>query len=339
MCKLTALLAVVAGMLVTAPGAAAADFGGFITPCPFSHRSADDPIVHHGHHGASHMHDFLGNSSTDAHSTLVSLLASPSLCKRAGDHSAYWVPTFYENGVPLRPYGSAYYLTSLRDPKTIGPFPQGLRVIAGDPMTKRRADPRAVYWHCTPDTDFRTGNPLPRFYARRAKRRRQLRHLRLSIEQHRRALRRARRAGHRGAARLQRAALRRLADRRMALRMDPVGPAGFPTCPAGRVIHLTVSFPSCWDGTRLDSRDHKSHLAYPSRPSDAQLFTCPSSHPHPVPNLVLSLKYPTRAGPGARLVTGGPQTAHADFFNAWEVGALAELVGRCVNADVDCGTK
>ena len=334
--RFTALLVVAAGVLATAPAARAEDPGAFAVPCPFSHRSADDPIVHHGHPGMSHMHDFLGNVSTDAHSTLRSLLASRSLCKRPADHSAYWVPTLYENGRPLQPYGSAYYRTGFRDPKTIEPFPQGLRMIAGDAMTRRSADPNAVYWHCTSGAGLATRDPLPRFLARRAKRRRQLRGLTRGIARHRLALRSARRSGDRAGSRHQRAVLRRLAARRMSLLMDPVGPNGFPTCPPGQVIHLTLTFPSCWDGKRLDSPDHKSHLAYPVTHPGGRIFFCPRGHSHPVPKLALSLRYPTRAGPGTRLATGGPQTAHGDFFNAWEPRPLAGLVDRCLHGAIDC---
>jgi hypothetical protein len=44
--------------------------------CDFSHRNSDDPIVHPGNPGAAHSHDFFGNTSTDAFSTLESLRAA-----------------------------------------------------------------------------------------------------------------------------------------------------------------------------------------------------------------------------------------------------------------------
>ena len=42
----------------------------FVTRCTFSHRLADDPIVRPGQPGASHSHDFFGNRTTNANSTL-----------------------------------------------------------------------------------------------------------------------------------------------------------------------------------------------------------------------------------------------------------------------------
>ena len=42
----------------------------FVSSCAFSHRAADDPIVFFGKPGASHDHSFVGNTGTNASSTL-----------------------------------------------------------------------------------------------------------------------------------------------------------------------------------------------------------------------------------------------------------------------------
>ena len=44
--------------------------------------------------------------------------------------------------------------------------------------------------------------------------------------------------------------------------------AEVPTCPdtRGSFLRLHIRFPECWDGRRLDSMDHKSHMAYATRP-------------------------------------------------------------------------
>ncbi len=106
-----------------------------------------------------------------------------------------------------------------------------------------------------------------------------------------------------------------------------------PTCPAqrGSFLRLHIRFPSCWDGRRLDSPDHKSHMAYAMR------GRCPSTHPVPVPALAQIYRYPTRGGEGFSLASGGQFSAHADFFNAWNPGALRRLVDGCLNALVHCG--
>jgi hypothetical protein len=47
----------------------------FRVTCASSHRRRDDPIVFQNQSGVSHMHEFFGNRTTDAFSTLTSLRA------------------------------------------------------------------------------------------------------------------------------------------------------------------------------------------------------------------------------------------------------------------------
>jgi Domain of unknown function (DUF1996) len=75
----------------------------FIFSCDFSHRAKDDPIVHPGHAGMAHSHDFFANRSTSADSTYKSLRAADSTCQIDADTAAYWVPTLYQNGKALEP--------------------------------------------------------------------------------------------------------------------------------------------------------------------------------------------------------------------------------------------
>ena len=105
----------------------------FSAVCPFSHRLADDPIVYSGQPGASHLHDFFGNSSTNAHSTPESMLGAPSTCRRDGDQSGYWTPTLYNGGTPVQPLRATAYYRSRMDRRTIVAPPAGLRMIAGAP--------------------------------------------------------------------------------------------------------------------------------------------------------------------------------------------------------------
>jgi hypothetical protein len=108
-----------------------------------------------------------------------------------------------------------------------------------------------------------------------------------------------------------------------------------PTCPdtRGSSLRLHVRFPSCWDGKRLDSADHKSHMAY------ATGRRCPDTHPVAVPAIAQIYRYPTLGGEGFSLASGGQFSAHADFFNAWRPGVLKRLVEGCLNALVHCGRR
>ncbi len=244
--------------------------GFFNSPCDFTHRASDDPIVVPGRPGASHGHDFFGNPSVDAHTTLQSLDAVAARCRRGEDRSGYWVPTLTRRGRIAAPRGAnVYYRTAGRPPSSIEPFPAGLRVVAGDASARRRQSARVVRWGCT------------------------------------------------GAG---------------------VGPrmvGGAPLCPRRSRLRLSIHFPECWDGRRLDSPDHASHMAYAVR-AGRGTRGCPASHPHALPKLVLNVPYATRGGRGLRLSSGSLHSAHGDFFNAWNPGEIARLVRACLHADVHC---
>lgn len=103
------------------------------------------------------------------------------------------------------------------------------------------------------------------------------------------------------------------------------------SCGAGQKIVLNIFFPNCWDGTRFDSPDHRSHMAYSRHGS------CPASHPVIVPRLTQSLGYPITSATGITLSSGAYYTAHADFWNTWNQPALEQLVRGCINAGRQCG--
>ena len=109
--------------------------------------------------------------------------------------------------------------------------------------------------------------------------------------------------------------------------------ATVPTCPStrGSALRLHIRFPECWDGRRLDAADHQSHMAYATRAG------CPTTHPVAVPQVTQIYRYPTLGGEGFSLASGGVYSAHADFVNAWQPGALRKLVDDCLNALVRCG--
>jgi hypothetical protein len=98
-------------------------------------------------------------------------------------------------------------------------------------------------------------------------------------------------------------------------------------------LQLHVNFPDCWDGKRLDSLDHRSHMAY------ARGGRCPASHPVPVPALSIVYAYPERMLEGSRAIglsSGGQYSGHADFINAWNEQALRTLVLGCLD---DAGVR
>ena len=117
----------------------------FVSSCTFSHRAADDPIVFFGKPGASHDHSFVGNTGTNASSTLDTLLASGTTCQRPGDTAAYWMPTLYVDGQPVTPnHAQIYYRRNTR--RHVEAFPPGFRMIAGDAKATGPQPLRLTFW-------------------------------------------------------------------------------------------------------------------------------------------------------------------------------------------------
>jgi hypothetical protein len=263
-----ALLLATSTAVMAGPAEAVIKVAEFPADCPFTHRLPDDPIVAPNLPGGSHMHDFMGNRSTNARSTLASLQAATSNCNPSIDISSYWVPTLYNNNVAVSPsIATFYYLGEGVNPAVtarIQPFPLGLRIVAGSSTATGPEGSRAR-WSCL-------------------------------------------HAGH-------------------------VAPSGnFVNCPAGTQLESYLDFPQCWNGTSLDSADHKSHMAYPVGGN------CPSTHPVPVPKLRQVIRWPVSGNPAAfRLASGNGYSMHGDFFNAWPVAAQAQRVRDCINAIVKCG--
>jgi hypothetical protein len=130
--------------------ATASDQGSFSTPCGYSHSASDDPIVHPGHGGVSHRHDFFGATSTDAGSDAESLLAGDTTCRSVADRSAYWAPSLLAGGQPVAPTGLlAYYRVPVgADARQVEAPPNGLEMIAGDGSARDAQDPGVVRWQC-----------------------------------------------------------------------------------------------------------------------------------------------------------------------------------------------
>ncbi|QYG92579.1 DUF1996 domain-containing protein [Iamia sp. SCSIO 61187] len=253
----------------------------FTVDCPFSHRAADDPIVHPGHPGASHSHDFFGSEAVDASSTGASLRGTATTCVDPDDTASYWVPTLSIDGAPVEPtFLRAYYrAVPGSDVREVEAPPLGLAMIAGDPTAGGGHEhgttdgARHHPWSPTGEAGWGCG----------------------------------------------------LRPRR--LRVEP------PTdCTDASPLTLRLRFPDCWDGVRLDSEDHRAHVA-PSVDG-----ACPASHPVAMTQLQVSVVWPvTGAAAGRATLASGPVAgAHGDFLNGWDPDALADHVELCIRARANC---
>jgi hypothetical protein len=132
----------------------------FVSSCRFSHRNMDDPIVYPRTPGASHDHTFVGNNTTKASSTLRSLRAGTTTCKREDDTAAYWMPTLFLNDQAIEPRGATiYYRRRTLDP--VRPFPAGLKMIAGQSHAFQPQDLKVTYWNCGAAADVPSSADLP----------------------------------------------------------------------------------------------------------------------------------------------------------------------------------
>jgi hypothetical protein len=140
----------------------AGDQGSFSTPCPYSHSGPDDPIVHPGHAGASHRHDFFGATTTGAGSDAASLLAGGTTCRSVADRSAYWAPALLVDGRPVEPMAlQAYYRAPIgADATQVEPPPNGLELLAGDASATAPQDLEVAAWSCGL-SDTRSPTPIP----------------------------------------------------------------------------------------------------------------------------------------------------------------------------------
>jgi Domain of unknown function (DUF1996) len=243
----------------------------FRAECASSHRRGDDPIVFPNQAGVSHIHEFFGNRTTNADSTLESLRLGDTNCDPVADKSAYWVPTLYQNGEPVAPERVTIYYQGITDPAAAVPHPQGLRYVVGNALATTPDENPAARWSCV---------------------------------------------GHTESSR------------------------DFLSCPADSKLETYLDFPTCWDGERLDSPNHRDHMAFATGDS------CPETHPVVVPRLEFLITYPVH-GDGLSLagtrdgsnVTNAPgYTFHGDFMNAWDPEELERRVRDCINPSRTCGT-
>jgi hypothetical protein len=209
-----------------------------------AHRNSDNIVTSPGLAGAAHhVHDYVGNLTTNAFSTEESLSAGPTTCA-SGDLSTYYWPVLRVSHHIMTPsqVRIAFYGNGLTG---VVAMPRFLRISTGDAKAMTNGGKYAhAQWSCSGAPD------------------------------------------------------------RMTTR--------YPLCPDGQLVVRTFTFPSCWDGLRTDSPNHRDHVVFP-----ATSGACPPKT-FPIPKLEITVSY--RVPPAARYRVdgfpekgGGPTTDHSDF--------------------------
>lgn len=292
--------------------------GAFRFTCLPGHLSKNDPIVYPGQKGASHLHQFFGNTDTDESSTYASLRTKGgSTCTRSTgespQRSAYWAPAMLDGvGNAVKPdIISTYYKAipntnpacGLPDATHLGyctALPNGLRFIfgynmrdgSGGPTDINSADQWTMGFDCVARTDMglsRTGNKH-------------------SIAE--------------------------------------IVASG--KCEVGDYLRAYLIVPDCWDGKNLDSPDHRSHMSYAGGALIEGKRACMPSHPYMIPEIMVQLFYTVDENFVSgkwRLASddamGVPpaqygKTWHADYWEAWSPTIKALWESGCINRHLTC---
>ena len=141
------------------PASAAPDVvGAFRFSCTAGQVLADDPVVYPGQPGASHLHQFFGNTGVNAGTTYATLRTSgSSTCGSALNRSGYWQPAMIaQDGSVLKPNGWAIYYKRVpagtaecaRRAKACVSIPTGIRFIYGYDMLTGTPATGSIKWLC-----------------------------------------------------------------------------------------------------------------------------------------------------------------------------------------------
>lgn len=125
--------------------------GQFVVECTVDHLAPDDPIVHPGHAGASHLHQFFGAVGVSADTVYDDVAGGPTTCAQQGDTASYWAPVLVrDRNEPVAAIRSvAYYRAGPGvDPSMVEPYPPGLMLVAGDATATEPQPLSVVAWSC-----------------------------------------------------------------------------------------------------------------------------------------------------------------------------------------------
>ncbi|PLN77645.1 hypothetical protein BDW42DRAFT_155499 [Aspergillus taichungensis] len=260
-----------------------------------------DPLMDPGE-PSYHVHAVHGSGAFSMSSDADVLKAADcTSCEVKQDKSAYWAPALYfidEDGDAelVDEVGGmlAYYLLYGDDVKA---FPEGFRMIAGDPFKRNFPwpvpDPPKSEWTGKQGSQEALAQKAVGFNC-------------LNYEAD--------------------------AEPSLGRHFMPNKTYLDENCKDG--IRIELMFPSCWNGKDVDTDDHRSHMAYPSQVMDG---TCPEGFETRLVSLFFETIWDTyafRHKEGEFVLSHGDPTGfgyHADFIQGWEQDVLEAAVEQCTN--------
>jgi hypothetical protein len=295
--------------------------GKFRINCITSHLAYDDPILYPSQPGKAHLHQFFGNTLTNAHSTYSTLRTTGSGTCEGGpiNRTGYWHPAMIrpQNNRVVKPSSYTIYYTVEHFRADICNtdfgwnyaaimMPRGFSFIAGWPdyLVGHPTDPH-VPTGTLLDTPFKkqaTGtNP----------------HIWNVYDDNGNDV-----SGPAGT-------FEDLADMCIV-----TGFSSGPTVADGDKLIGRFEMPTCWDGVNLTSATGRTHVTYP-RQGGGQIG-CPASHPHALAEVLFGLNFDHQGhadfrqwylssdnGHGAPdAIYPGGHTMHTDWFGAWDQGVV-----------------
>jgi hypothetical protein len=290
--------------------------------CDFSHSSYNDPIVYPWLENMAHLHRFYGSMDVDHTTTTESLLTDwKSTCQwNELNRSAYWVPALLAPDYDKRSWKRL--LDENGDPQW--------RVVPAVVWANEVA--HEVFYYSAGIDDLDAIQPIPAG-------------LRMIAWDHSTV------PGDEQDSSIVR---RHCQSWESDDANNPRFSSTIPECKAPDRVRMDIFFPSCWNGVDLDSEDHKSHMAYPSKNSQTWKVDCPDSHPVPLvrPSYhyafgVLPTVYDpqTKSSKWRRIasdnytVTDTQQwwlSLHADWFNWWHPTIMEAILETCIQDWFDC---
>lgn len=123
----------------------------FVVHCGLSHVAFDDPIVLPDRPGASHQHQFFGNTAIDSDPDYDRVSGAPTSCEQQGDTASYWSPTLLDAaGRRIDPVAfTAYYRPGDGvDPTEVVAYPPSFMMVGGDARADEPQSESVVAWSC-----------------------------------------------------------------------------------------------------------------------------------------------------------------------------------------------